>query len=483
MRKIEIDRLIENVKSNEIFGFNVDDDNRLLLSVSLDGILEPLIVYPIDSNESMFQIVSGNRRFRVAKQLELEHIPVQVIQPIVIDELVCFSHNEYREKKLSHILLAYKKYNEIHNLGQGRKGPEIEIAIKLRSEIFNGVSKSTIDRLVNCDSAMQELADGDEQKYNELLKGLDANGKASGYKKFLYAKVKEVRNKKRIGEIGVLTHNEITVYKKSSEVMEELTDESVQTIVCSPPYFRMRDYENGDGQLGQEETLDEFVLRLAKHFDDAYRVLKPKGSLFVNLADKKEDGEIVPLVFAFTQAMIGRNWKWVDNITWVKRNTQYTNGKSSMCVHENILHFVKTIQYDYSLDWMETSEKVDDGILVASGTKNVKFKSAWDFRHPFVTTNTPNNHWLREACQEEGIEMTHSATFPREIPLMSILSTAKEGDLIVDCFNGSGTTAQVAEELGMRYVGYELNNSYMAITKCRLVNYQRFMNVELLKSA
>jgi site-specific DNA-methyltransferase (cytosine-N4-specific) len=280
-----------------------------------------------------------------------------------------------------------------------------------------------------------------------------------------------------------LTHNEITVYKKSSEFMGELDDESVQTIVCSPPYFRMKEYPIGDDQLGQEETLDEFVKRLAKHFDDAYRVLKPKGSLFVNLADKKENGEIVPLVFAFTNAMIGRDWKWVDNITWVKRNTQYTNGKSSMCVHENILHFVKTIQYDYSLDWMETSERVDDGILVASGTKNVKFKSAWDFRHPFVTTNTPNNHWLRESCQEDGIEMTHSATFPREIPLMSLLSTAKEGDLVVDMFNGSGTTAQVAEELGMRYVGYELSNSYMAITKCRLENYQRFMNVELLKSA
>ena len=157
MRKIELNRLIENQKSIEIFGVDVDDDNRLLLSVSLDGILEPLIVYPIDSNESMFQIVSGNRRFRVSKQLELVYIPVQVIQPIVINELACFSHNVYREKKLSHILLAYKKYNEIYNLGQGKRGPEIEIAIKLRSEIFNGVSKSTIDRLVNCDSAIKNL--------------------------------------------------------------------------------------------------------------------------------------------------------------------------------------------------------------------------------------------------------------------------------------------------------------------------------------
>jgi DNA modification methylase len=483
MRKIELNRLIENQKSIEIFGVDDDDDNRLLLSVSLDGILEPLIVYPIDSQESVFQIVSGNRRFRVAQKLEFENVPVQVIKPIVIDELICISHNEYRERKLSHILLAYNKYNEIHNLGQGKRGSERKIAIKLRSEIFNNVHKSTMDRLVNCHTAMTELANGDEQVYKELLKGLDLNGSASGYRNYLYSKVKEERNRKRIGEIDVLRHNEITIYKKSSEFMEELDDESVQTIVCSPPYFRMRDYENGDGQLGQEETLEEFVLRLAKHFDDAFRVLKPRGSLFVNLADKKEDGEIVPLVLSFAQAMIGQNWKWVDNVTWVKRNAQYTHGKSSTCVHENILHFVKTIQYDYSLDWMKTSEKVDDGILVASGTKNVKFKSAWDFRHPFVTTNTPNNHWLREACQEEGIEMTHSATYPREIPLMSLLSTAKEGDLIVDMFNGSGTTAQVAEELGMRYVGYELNNSYMAITKCRLVNYQRFMNVELLKSA
>ena len=92
MRKIELNRLIENQKSIEIFGVDDDDDNRLLLSVSLDGILEPLIVYPIDSQESVFQIVSGNRRFRVAQKLEFENVPVQVIKPIVIDELICISH-------------------------------------------------------------------------------------------------------------------------------------------------------------------------------------------------------------------------------------------------------------------------------------------------------------------------------------------------------------------------------------------------------
>lgn len=256
--------------------------------------------------------------------------------------------------------------------------------------------------------------------------------------------------------------------------MTELGDESVQTIICSPPYFQMRDYKIGDDQLGHQKTLDEFTTKLANHFNDAKRVLKAKGSLFVNLADRKVDGKLVPLVFSFAQKMISQGWIWIDNIIWIKNNPQYTNTKSSMCVHENILHFVKSTHYNYSLDWMQTSQIVNGEVLVASGTKNVKFKSAWDFRPPFVTTNTPNNHWLKVACEKEGITLTHSATFPREIPLMAILSTSSEGDTIVDMFNGSGTTAQAVEEVGggRKYVGYELNETYLAITKCRLENYE-----------
>ena len=391
-----------------------------------------------------------------------------------MSDLLVISHNEYRTKLPSHIIREYRAYNEAHNLTQGKKDADSKRAVKVRNQIFQDVSKSTLDRLVQIDSIVKELS-SDEQEYKDRIELLDKSRNVSGFLKSVQAEVKERQNRKRTEGLNLVEHNNSVIYKKSSEFMTELGDESVQTIICSPPYFQMRDYKIGDDQLGHQKTLDEFTSRLANHFNDAKRVLKSKGSLFVNLADRKADGKVVPLVFSFAQKMISQGWIWIDNMIWVKNNSQYTNAKSSMCVHENILHFVKSTHYDYSLDWMQTSQIVDDGILVASGTKNVKFKSAWDFRHPFVTTNTPNNHWLKVACEKEGISLTHSATFPREIPLMAILSTSSEGDTIVDMFNGSGTTAQAVEEVGggRKYVGYELNETYLAITKCRLENYEK----------
>ena len=473
MKNIKTNRLVPNQNTIKLYG--ITEDVKLTLSISLLGILEPLIVFPLeDSTTQHYQIVSGNRRLRSALELGIETVPVVIIDETDLSDLLVISHNEYRTKLPSHIIREYRAYNEAHNLSQGKKDEASKRAVQIRNQIFADLSSTTLERLVQIDSIVKELS-SDEKEYKERIELLDKSRNVSGFLKSVQAEVKERQNRKKTEGLNLVEHNNSVIYKKSSEFMIELGDESVQTIICSPPYFQMRDYKIGDDQLGHQKTLEEFAIKLANHFNDAKRVLKAKGSLFVNLADRKSDGKLVPLVFSFAQKMISNGWLWVDNITWVKNNPQYTNAKSSMCVHENILHFVKSTHYDYSLDWMQTSQIVDDGILVASGTKNVKFKSAWDFRHPFVTTNTPNNHWLKVACEKEGIALTHSATFPREIPLMAILSTSSEGDTIVDMFNGSGTTAQAVEEVGdgRKYVGYELNETYLAITKCRLENYEK----------
>ncbi len=473
MKTIETNRLIENQKTIELYG--ITEDASLTLSISLLGILEPLIVFPIkDSTPQLYQIVSGNRRLKSALELGIESVPVNIIHETDLSELLSISHNEYRKKLPSHIIREYRAYNEAHNLSQGKKDAKSKKAIQIRNQIFADLSKTTLERLIQIDSILKKLSN-DEQEYNDRIQLLDNSRNVSGFLTAIQAEFKELQNRKKTEGLNLVRHNNSVIYKKSSELMTELGDESVQTIICSPPYWKMRDYKIGDDQLGHQKTLDEFTTKLSNHFNDAKRVLKSKGSLFVNLADRKSDGKLVPLVFSFAQKMISNGWIWVDNIIWIKNNPQYTNTKSSMCVHENILHFVKSTHYNYSLDWMHTSQIVDKGILVASGTENVKFKSAWDFRHPFVTTNTPNNQWLKVACEKEGIALTHSATFPREIPLMAILSTSSEGDTIVDMFNGSGTTAQAVEEVGggRKYVGYELNETYLAITKCRLENYAK----------
>lgn len=477
MKKLPLNQLLENTLTQTLYPIDNSID-RLCLSIELFGILENIIVYKMDNSETpMYQIISGNRRKKAAELVGLEEVPCTIIEPVEITEALVRSHQENRTKVPSDILKELLVLKEQFGLRQGARAntPEMIKAKKYRDAIISEVGKHTTDRLLAVHKVAVELSENDVHLYKSCMERLDKSGNIMGTLKLLENELKERNNRKITKGLNIVEHCNSVVYKKSSEFMTELGDESVQTIICSPPYFQMRDYKIGDDQLGHQKTLDEFTTKLASHFKDAKRVLKAKGSLFVNLADRKSDGKLVPLVFSFAQKMISKGWLWVDNIIWLKRNCQYTNAKSSMCVHENILHFVKSTHYDYSLDWMQTSKIVDDGILVASGTKNVKFKSAWDFRHPFVTTNTPNNHWLKVACEKEGIALTHSATFPREIPLMAILSTSSDGDIIVDLFNGSGTTAQAVEEVGggRKYVGYELNETYLAITKCRLENYEK----------
>ena len=67
-------------------------------------------------------------------------------------------------------------------------------------------------------------------------------------------------------------------------VLRQLNSESVQCCVTSPPYFQLRDY-GVDGQIGLEDTPEEFIAKLVEVFHEVKRVLKPDGTLWVNIAD------------------------------------------------------------------------------------------------------------------------------------------------------------------------------------------------------
>jgi DNA modification methylase len=477
MKKLPLNQLVENSLTHSLYPIEKSID-RLCMSIELFGVLENIIVYQVDNGEApTYQIISGNRRKKAAEMIGLTEVPCTVVEPVEITESLVRSHQEQRTKAPSDILKELLVLKEKFGLRQGVRPntPEMFKAKQYKDAIISEVGKHTTDRLLAVHKVAMELSGNDEEQYCSILRKMDKSGNINGTLKNIQKQLKEKENRKITLGLDIVRHGSSVIYKKSSEFMTELDNESVQTIICSPPYFQMRDYKIGEDQLGQQKDVFDFSKKLARHFNDAKRALKPKGSLFVNLADRKKDGKLIPLVYSFTQEMINNGWIWVDNITWVKRNSQYTNTKSSMIVHENILHFVKSTQYQYSLDWMAASSKLDDGMLVSKGNRNLRIRSAFDFRHPFLTTNTPNNNWLKKACESNGIHLTHSATFPREIPIMAILSTSSEGDLIVDMFNGSGTTAQAVEEIGegRRYVGYELNETYLAISKCRLENYPK----------
>jgi len=95
-------------------------------------------------------------------------------------------------------------------------------------------------------------------------------------------------------------------------------------------------------------------------------------------------------------------------------------------------------------------------------------RSHFKFDGNVLTTAVPNNHQLRVACKKQGMTLSHSATFPKELPLMAIMSTSKPGDLVVDMFNGTATTGEVAVSTNRRYVGYELSPVYLKFSEIRM---------------
>jgi DNA modification methylase len=94
-----------------------------------------------------------------------------------------------------------------------------------------------------------------------------------------------------------------------------------------------------------------------------------------------------------------------------------------------------------------------------------------------IKTNVANTKKLSNQCETEGFSLTHSATFLAEVPGLLVLLTSKEGDLVVDPFNGTGTTGEVCKVLGRSYVGYDLNPEFIMATEVRMKNTTLEMNI------
>ena len=260
--------------------------------------------------------------------------------------------------------------------------------------------------------------------------------------------------------------------------MEQVNDGTVATIVTSPPYFQLREYNNGvqkSDQLGQEETVEEFVENLARVFDEAKRVLKHDGSLFVNIADNVQGGRKLGVPYKFVSAMMERGWILNDTIIWSKVNPMYQSNKRTVASHEYIYHFVKTVEFYYDRSWIKDWNFDPHRLTYGNPKGQPALRSNWTFDGHKLTTPTPNNHDLRVVCEEYGMSLSHSATFPKQIPLVAILCTSRPGDLVVDMFSGTGTTGQVAVEQNRQYIGFELSAVYLKFSELRIKKLA-FMN-------
>ena len=134
------------------------------------------------------------------------------------------------------------------------------------------------------------------------------------------------------------------------DVLPTLPDESVHMVMTSPPYWNLRDYDHAD-QLGLEPESDQYVQNMADVFDEVKRVLRPDGSLWLNLGDTYENKDLQQIPARVALELQQRGWILRNRVTWAKPNPMPQSVKDRLNdTTEAVFHFVKNKSYWYDLN-------------------------------------------------------------------------------------------------------------------------------------
>jgi site-specific DNA-methyltransferase (adenine-specific)/site-specific DNA-methyltransferase (cytosine-N4-specific) len=268
------------------------------------------------------------------------------------------------------------------------------------------------------------------------------------------------------------------------EFCNSLGAESVDLIFTSPPYSQKpRSYENSD-PIKADDYVGWFLPKIAAF----KRVLKPTGSFVLNISDSIVDGEIHPFLDELKTA-IRKEFRYLEDFLWVKTNPvpNAPVGYRPLRVYEHCFWFSKTKDYHWYAD--QIRKPYSEGTLArynreynVSGTsslyfsedkahKNVKYAGGemeqdWNGVKPNPLGASPAN--IVVGSKYSGRSLGHPAVFPEYLPKFFIESMTKPGDIVLDPFMGSGTTAVVCQKLDRHFLGCDASQVYVDIALKRL---------------
>lgn len=267
-----------------------------------------------------------------------------------------------------------------------------------------------------------------------------------------------------------------------AEILKQLPDNSINCCVTSPPYYGLRDY-GVDKQIGNENTLQEYITKLVEVFNEVKRVLKDDGTLWLNIGDCWANGNLskynglvkqkeligIPWLVAF--ALSDAGWYLRQDIIWAKGNPMPESVKDR-CTKSHEYIFLLSKQKKYYFD----SESIKEPCVSKkpAGNKNNmnqgrKGKEGWSFNPENSIPKDGRNKRDVWTVNTKPCKEAHFATFPDTLIEPCILAGCPAGGVVLDPFMGSGTTAIVSKRLKRKYVGIELNKEYIDISKKRML--------------
>jgi DNA modification methylase len=287
------------------------------------------------------------------------------------------------------------------------------------------------------------------------------------------------------------------------ETMRRWKEQNVkaQTCVTSPPYYGLRDYGH-EGQIGLEETPEDYIKAMIEVFRCVWDVLEDDGTLWLNIGDsysgsgkgpagnlgasndernmthtkssaivpqgcKPKDLIGIPWMLAF--ALRADGWYLRQDIIWHKPNPM-PESVQDRCTkaHEYIFLLSKSQKYYYDHEAIKDPVKQDWGTRDRSDGKYHNQGSGLQPHNGLEKSYEMANKRSVWTVNTKPYAGAHFAVFPSDLIEPCILAGAPVGGIVLDPFMGSGTTAQVAQHLGRKYLGCELNIDYKPLQDNRL---------------
>lgn len=297
------------------------------------------------------------------------------------------------------------------------------------------------------------------------------------------------------------------------EKLRELPDETFQTCITSPPYWGLRDY-GAEGQIGLEPTPEEYASRLADVFDEVRRVLRPDGTLWLNIGDTycstggrtshgagsqrkgrsnlqeqnrvkgaKRSGDLKHKDLVGTPWMVAfelrrRGWWLRQEIVWHKPNPM-PESVVDRCTaaHEKVFLLAKSPDYFFDIEAnREPAQSPAGQVKRFGGNKwpEGDYEGTPQHRHGheqwnrIITTSDTRNRRNVWTMPTGNYREAHFATYPVELAEHCLLPSTEVGDQVLDPFSGAATTGVACIKHRRSYTGIELNGEYLRMSERRL---------------
>lgn len=246
------------------------------------------------------------------------------------------------------------------------------------------------------------------------------------------------------------------------QTLRSLDECSVDLAITSPPYDGQPKY--GNGERYEREWYTSFFLDVTRELN---RVLKPHGSFVLNYRSKRQNGERGTLQYELVLWLRGQGWRFAEDFVW---------GKPSPPPGRWTRHLKDAVEYCFQFTKTANWQFFPEQVLKPARWDRKDLERRKLLEHNYVRVNEPSGHGRRRVSAGPDLvrpstllylepefgpnPALHPARFPLELPTFFIQLLSAPGQLVIDPFAGTGTTAVAAQQLGRRWLVCEIDEQY-----------------------